>query len=128
ERQQQDKETEHEAAIQEEKKKYHHKHAPIPQDAVIPMDPIIIPSQVATHKLQKGDFIKLYYFMNKGLRDTELTTHSADDDMLTLLQTGDGLHAFIPIASVHAKGTVTKDKDLSWEVFAEAVHRLATAM
>ncbi|KAI6144276.1 hypothetical protein BKA82DRAFT_4358726 [Pisolithus tinctorius] len=41
---------------------------------------------------------------------------------------GDGLHSFIPLASAQAKGTVTKDKDLTWEEFSEATHRLANAM
>ncbi|KAI6020577.1 hypothetical protein EDC04DRAFT_2736786, partial [Pisolithus marmoratus] len=61
ERQQREKEREREAALQEEKKKYRHKHTPVPQDAVIPTDPIIIPSQVAVRKLQKGDYVELYF-------------------------------------------------------------------
>ncbi|KAI6045476.1 hypothetical protein EDC04DRAFT_2559567 [Pisolithus marmoratus] len=61
-----------ELGLQEEKKRYCLKHAPIPQDAVILTDPIIIPSQVAVHKLHKGDFIELYYFTNKGLCNVEL--------------------------------------------------------
>ncbi|KAI6039374.1 hypothetical protein EDC04DRAFT_2542823, partial [Pisolithus marmoratus] len=115
-------------ALQEEKKKYCHKHAPVPQDAVILMDPIIILSQVAICKLQKGDYIELYFFTNKGLREAELTTCSTDDDVLTLLQTGDGLHTFVPIASTCSKSTMIKDEDLSWEEFAEAAHHLTTAM
>ncbi|KAI5998666.1 hypothetical protein EDD15DRAFT_2528080 [Pisolithus albus] len=122
ERQQQqlEQECEHELALQEERKKYRHKHAPIPHDVVIPTDPIIIPSQVAICKLCKGDFVELYYFTNKGLCNAELSTRSADDDALTLLQTSDGLHAFIPLATAQAKGSVTKDEDLSWEEFSEA--------
>ncbi|KAI6027065.1 hypothetical protein EDC04DRAFT_2573303 [Pisolithus marmoratus] len=34
----------------------------------------------------------------------------------------------MPIASACAKGTITKDKDLSWEEFAEVAHHLATAL
>ncbi|KAI6140619.1 hypothetical protein BKA82DRAFT_3936043, partial [Pisolithus tinctorius] len=113
---------------QEEKKKYCHKYAAVPQDTVVPADPIIIPSQIAACRLCKVDFIELYYFTNKGLCNAELTICSTDDDALTLLQTGDGLHSFIPLASAQAKGTVTKDKDLTWEEFSEATHRLANAM
>ncbi|KAI6000105.1 hypothetical protein EDD15DRAFT_2488305 [Pisolithus albus] len=69
ERQLQEQERERELALQEEKKKYRHKHAAIPQDAVISTDPIITPSQVAVCKLRKGDFVELYYFTNKGLRN-----------------------------------------------------------
>ncbi|KAI6008962.1 hypothetical protein EDC04DRAFT_2549833, partial [Pisolithus marmoratus] len=53
---------------------------------------------------------------------------STDNDMLTLLQTGDSLHAFVPIASACSKSTMIKDEDLSWEEFAEAAHRLTTVM
>ncbi|KAI5992515.1 hypothetical protein EDD15DRAFT_2443003 [Pisolithus albus] len=123
-----EQERKRELALQEERKKYRHKHAPIPHDVVIPTDPIIIPSQVAIRKLCKGDFVELYYFTNKGLRNAELSTRSADDDALTLLQTSDGLHAFVPLATAQAKGSVTKDEDLSWEEFSEAAHRLVTAM
>ncbi|KIN99725.1 hypothetical protein M404DRAFT_98177, partial [Pisolithus tinctorius Marx 270] len=117
-----------EQVLQEEKKKYCHKYAAVPQDTVVPADPIIIPSQIAACRLCKVDFIELYYFTNKGLCNAELTICSTDDDALTLLQTGDGLHSFIPLASAQAKGTVTKDKDLTWEEFSEATHRLANAM
>ncbi|KAI6045497.1 hypothetical protein EDC04DRAFT_2888948 [Pisolithus marmoratus] len=96
ERLQQEKEREREAALQEERKKYQHKHTPIPQDAIISSDPITIPSPIAVCKLHKGDFIKLYYFTNKGLCSAKLSTCSTNDDALALLQMGDGLHSFIP--------------------------------
>ncbi|KAI6142366.1 hypothetical protein BKA82DRAFT_29900 [Pisolithus tinctorius] len=70
---QQEQERECKLALQEDKKKYCHKHAPIPQDAMIPTEPIIIPVPIATHKLCKGDYCKLYFFTNKGLKDAELT-------------------------------------------------------
>ncbi|KAI6100516.1 hypothetical protein F5141DRAFT_988078, partial [Pisolithus sp. B1] len=89
---------------------------------------IIIPSPIVVHKLHKGDFVELYYFTNKGLRNAELSMHSANDEALALLQMGDGLHSFIPLMATQAKGTITADEDLSWEEFAEAAHQLATAM
>ncbi|KAI6027163.1 hypothetical protein EDC04DRAFT_2573124 [Pisolithus marmoratus] len=128
ERQQIEQERECELALQEEKKKYCLKHAPISQDMVISTDPIIIPSQVAICKLCKGNFIELYYFTNKGLHNAALSTQSADDDVLTLLQTSNSLHSFVPLATAKAKWSVMKDKDLSWEEFSEAAHCLATAM
>ncbi|KAI6008467.1 hypothetical protein EDC04DRAFT_2582065, partial [Pisolithus marmoratus] len=82
----------------------------------------------AVCKLCKGDFVKLYYFTNKGLHNAKISTCSANDDALALLQMGDGLHSFIPLAAVQAKGTVTADEDLSWEEFTEVAHWLATAM
>ncbi|KAI6114000.1 hypothetical protein F5141DRAFT_1001783, partial [Pisolithus sp. B1] len=113
---------------QEERKKYWHKHAPIPQDAVISSDPIIIPLPITVRKLHKGDFIELYYFTNKGLCNAELSTCLANNNALALLQMGDSLHSFIPLAAAQAKGTVTADEDLSWEEFTEAAHQLTTTM
>ncbi|KAI6003511.1 hypothetical protein F5J12DRAFT_722495, partial [Pisolithus orientalis] len=75
------------------------KYATVAQDAIVPADSIIIPSQVAAQRLHKADFIELYYFTNKGLHNAELTVCSTDDNTLTLLQTGEGLHSFIPLAS-----------------------------
>ncbi|KAI6094490.1 hypothetical protein EDD16DRAFT_1529106 [Pisolithus croceorrhizus] len=128
ERRQLEQDREREAALQEERKKYWHKHAPIPQDMVISSDPIIILSPIAIHKLHKGDYVELYYFTNKGLHNTESSMCSTDNDALALLQMGDGLHSFIPLAAAQAKGTVITDKDLSWEELAEAAHRLTTAI
>ncbi|KAI6148479.1 hypothetical protein BKA82DRAFT_120364 [Pisolithus tinctorius] len=128
ERQQAEHEREQELVLQEEKKKYCCKYTMVPQDAVVPADPIIIPSQITACRLHKADFVKLYYFTNKGLCDAASTVCSADDNTMTLLQTGDGLHSFIPLASAQAKGTVTKDKDITWEESAEAAHRIANTM
>ncbi|KAI6027142.1 hypothetical protein EDC04DRAFT_2573143, partial [Pisolithus marmoratus] len=104
------------------------KHAPIPQDTVILTGPIIIPSQVAIQKLHKGDFIELYYFTNKGLHNAELFMWLADNDALTLLQTSNSLHSFVPLATAQMKGSTMRDEDLSWEEFSEVAHCLATTM
>ncbi|KAI6118131.1 hypothetical protein F5141DRAFT_1211997 [Pisolithus sp. B1] len=108
ERQQVEKEREQEAVLQEERKKYQHKHAPIPQDTVISSDPIIIPSPITVHKLHKGNFVELYYFTNKGLHNAELSMHSANDKALAPLQMRDGLHSFIPLMAAQAKGTIIR--------------------
>ncbi|KAI6141386.1 hypothetical protein BKA82DRAFT_158761 [Pisolithus tinctorius] len=102
---QQEQEREHELTLQEDKKKYHHKHVPILQDAIIPTEPIIVPAHITTCKLCKGDDCELYFFTNKGLKDAELTPQSTDNDAMALLQSGDGLHSFVLIAAAHAKAT-----------------------
>ncbi|KAI6142013.1 hypothetical protein BKA82DRAFT_157591 [Pisolithus tinctorius] len=103
-------------------------HTPLPQDTMIPTEPIIVPAPITTHKLCKGDYCKLYFFTNKGLKDAELTPRSTDNDAMALLQSGDGLHSFVPIAAACTKGNVTRDEDLSWEEFTKAAHHLVSAM
>ncbi|KAI6139956.1 hypothetical protein BKA82DRAFT_29946 [Pisolithus tinctorius] len=95
---------------------------------MIPTEPIIVLAPITTCKLCKGDYCELYFFTNKGLKDVELTPQSTDDDAMALLQLGDGLHSFVPIAATHAKGNITRDKDLSWEEFTKAAHCLVSAM
>ncbi|KIO04615.1 hypothetical protein M404DRAFT_26070 [Pisolithus tinctorius Marx 270] len=119
---------EQEIALQEDKKKYRNKYAPVLQDVAVPMDTIIVLAPIASCRLRKGDYCELYFFTNKGLQNAELTPCSTDDDAMALLQSGDGLHTFVPIAAARAKGNVTKDEDLSWEEFSEAAHRLVAAM
>ncbi|KAI6151573.1 hypothetical protein BKA82DRAFT_3941905, partial [Pisolithus tinctorius] len=81
---QQEQERECELALQEDKKKNCHKHTPLPQDTMIPTEPIIVPAPITTHKLCKGDYCKLYFFTNKGLKDAELTPRSTDNDAMAL--------------------------------------------
>ena len=50
----------------EEQKKNLDKFIPIP-DRPIPLRPSVITAQSATHKMDKGEFVLLWYYTNKGL-------------------------------------------------------------
>ena len=86
----------------EEKKKYKNKFAPI-LDKPLPSTALILPSQHALSKLRKGDYIPLYLFTNKGIREAE-EDGSRDEDLLTLIQTDKG-PTFQTSASVKVKKT-----------------------
>ncbi|KIK85603.1 hypothetical protein PAXRUDRAFT_14508 [Paxillus rubicundulus Ve08.2h10] len=104
---------EEEAVHQEERKKNHNKFLPFNNVRVAPTIPIM-PSPHALHKLQKGEYVELHYFTNKGLAEAQSISHSVDDNALTLLQDEQGLHSFVPIAVAKAKETVIPDHELMW--------------
>jgi hypothetical protein len=120
-------EEELEQAKQDERKKNRNKFLPF-ADAPMSATPPVIPSPLALRKLRKGEFCELYFFTNKGLADAQVTSYSADDEALTLVQDEQGMHSFIPIASAKAKQNVVDDKDLTWLQIDKATHRIIQAM
>ena len=118
---------EQENARKEELKKNRNKFVPFP-DTLIPSAALIIPSSLATHKLRKGEFCKLFFFTNKGLAEAETSSHSIDDEALSIIQDENGLHSFIPVSAACSKISVINDDELSWPQFDEAAHRMLKAM
>lgn len=114
-----------EQAMQEERKKYKNKFAPIP-DRPLPSTSLLLPLQHALNKLHKGDYVLLYFFTNKGIREAE-DASSGDKDLLTLVQTDKG-PTFQTAASAKAKKHKVKDEHLSWEEFGQANYRMIAAM
>ncbi|KAH9920805.1 hypothetical protein B0H21DRAFT_701890, partial [Amylocystis lapponica] len=70
-------------------------------------------SPFARHKLNKFEYIELWYFTPAGLRATAASQHSTSDDAYSLVQT-DEVMAIKPLASVRASKSVVRDEDLSW--------------
>ena len=120
-------EEELEQAKQDEQKKNHNKFLSF-TDAPMSSTPPVISSPLALHKLCKGELCELYFFTNKGLADAQVTSYSADDEVLTLVQDDQGMHSFIPIASAKAKQGIIDNKDLTWHQIDEATHRIIQAM
>ncbi|KAG2750588.1 hypothetical protein P692DRAFT_201692175, partial [Suillus brevipes Sb2] len=54
-----------EAALKEDRKKNKFKYTPI----IVPNEPTVIPSSYATRKLDKGEYVELWYFTNAGLEE-----------------------------------------------------------
>ena len=119
------REAEEEQAKQEERKKYKNKFAPIP-DRPLPAAPFLLPSQYMLNKLRKGEYVPLYAFTNKGMREAEEDT-SDDEDLLTLVQTDKG-PTFQTAAAAKAKKHKIKDERLSWEEFSQANFRMLNCM
>ncbi|KAI9566673.1 hypothetical protein HD554DRAFT_2174091 [Boletus coccyginus] len=87
---------------------------------------LILPPQHALNKLGRGNYVPLYLFTNKGIREAE-EDGSGDEDLLTLVQT-DRDPTFQTSASVKAKKYKVKDEALSWEEFGRANYRMLNAM
>ncbi|KAG1862682.1 hypothetical protein F4604DRAFT_1882294 [Suillus subluteus] len=92
---------EQEAACHEERKKNKNKYAPL-----------------------------LHYFTNRGLEDAKTSNLLAELDALVMLLSADGLHLWIPAAAVKdpKAAPITKDENLSWEDFNEAIPRMISLM
>ena len=116
---------EEEEAMKEEKKKYKNKFTPIP-DRPLLATVLLLPLQHTLTKLRKGDYVPLYLFMNKGIREAE-EDGSGDEDLLTLVQMDKG-PTFQTSALVKAKKYKVKDEVLSWEEFGKANYRMLNAI
>ena len=119
------REQEEEQAKLEEHKKYKTKFTPIP-DRPLPPTSLLLPLQHALNKLCKGDYVPLFFFTNKDIREAE-EDGSGDEDPLTLVQTDKG-PTFQTTASAKAKKHKVKDDHLSWEEFSQAGYRMIAAM
>ncbi|KAG6883849.1 hypothetical protein C0992_007638 [Termitomyces sp. T32_za158] len=118
---------EEEAARNEERKKYKNKY----MDVSMAPPPMALPeilSTYATSRLQKGLYIELWYFTNKGL-DFALKTSNAMDDN-TVVQSIDKDRNAVWVTAAASKGskTVQEDKDLSWEQLSIAIPRFLDAV
>ncbi|KAG6370574.1 hypothetical protein JVT61DRAFT_11370 [Boletus reticuloceps] len=119
---------EEDEARKEERKKHRTKFLPF-ADVPPPLTIPITPSPLALRKLQKGEYIPLYFFTNKGLADAQSVSHSVDDEAYAVRPEGeDGLHAFVSIAAAKIKPHIIVDQDLTWSQIDEATHRMLQAM
>ena len=112
-------------AKQEEWKKYKNKFALIP-DQLLLSTALLLPSQHTLNKLCKGDYISLYFFINKGLWKAD-KDGSDDDNPLMLVQMDKG-PTFQSATVAKVKKHRVKDKHLSWEEFSQANYCMLNTM
>ncbi|KIJ32264.1 hypothetical protein M422DRAFT_184738, partial [Sphaerobolus stellatus SS14] len=74
-------EKELEEARNEDRKKYRHKHTPIPNRPP-PCTPLVIPSPFAIRTLIEGKHCPLWYFTNQGLQTAKAAAGTGDDDAI----------------------------------------------
>ncbi|KAG2124369.1 hypothetical protein DEU56DRAFT_692862, partial [Suillus clintonianus] len=115
-----------ELARKEEKKKYKHKYAPI-QATGVPDEPSINPSPYATRKLEKGEYVELWYFTNDGL-DEALIKKTIEDDTMVLLTLQDSSTAWVSAASARNTTSVINNEDIAFEDFCQACPRFISAI
>ncbi|KAG2118588.1 hypothetical protein DEU56DRAFT_708097, partial [Suillus clintonianus] len=126
-RQEQEHLEEEEAARKEEKRKLKHKYAPI-QASGVPDELAITPSAYATRKLDKGEYVELWYFTNDGLDDAQTKKTVIEDDAMVLSTLPDGSTAWVSAASSRNAASVVNDEDLNFEDFCQACPRFITAI
>ncbi|KAG1798857.1 uncharacterized protein HD556DRAFT_1231844, partial [Suillus plorans] len=115
ERQKQDHCDEDEAAQKEDRKKNKFKYTVIP-DLDVPTKPVIIPSSYVIRKLDKGDYVELWYFTNTGLDEAKLKS-SIDEDAMVMVTLAGGETAWVSAASMQNAGAVIDDRHLTFEDF-----------
>ncbi|KAG0703462.1 hypothetical protein DFH29DRAFT_998460 [Suillus ampliporus] len=117
---------EDETACKEDKKKNKFKYTPIP-NIDVPVKPTILPSPYAVRKLDKGDYVELWYFTNAGLDDTKLKS-SVDEDAMIMATSAGGNTAWVSAASMRNTSTVLDDQNLSFEDFCQVCPHIISAM
>ncbi|KAI0954812.1 hypothetical protein AcW1_006590 [Taiwanofungus camphoratus] len=118
---------EEEAARKEELKKNKGKYIPIP-DRDAPIIAPVLPATYAVRKMEKGLYVEMYYYTNKGLDEAINVTGAIDDEAMVPQQNANGTTAWVPAASTRDAHGVIDDKDLLWEDFCQAVLRMILAM
>lgn len=116
-----------EQARKDELKKNRDKYVPIP-DRPPPSGSLVLAAPYATRRLEKGQYIELYYYTNQGLLAAAAAVTQVDDEALAMRTNSDGTTSWVPAASLRSAKAVIPDSELTWEQFREAVPRLIVAM
>ena len=108
-------------------KKHKAKFAAIPAQGV-PSQPPVITALFAMRRMEKEDYVPLWYYTNAGLDDALKSYTNIDDDTLSLLRRPDGSTSIIPASSARDAKAVIEDQDIPWEEFCIAAPRMIEAM
>jgi hypothetical protein len=118
---------EHEAIRREEIKKNKLKYIPIP-DRPMPTIAPVFASNYAIKRLEKGQYLELWYYTSAGLLEAMKTNTTMDEDAMVMSRKPDGTASWIPATTARDSKRAVDDKDLLWEDFCQAVPRIIIAM
>lgn len=116
---------ERDAQTKEERKRNKDKYIPIPLDRGIPIQPHNVLSAYAIRKLEKAEYVPLWYVTNEGLDSARRSNVAADSHSMVMTTNEDGTTAW-QSAAQPARGVID-DEDLPWEVVCTACPLLVTA-
>jgi len=85
----------------------------------IPDDPAITPCSYALRKLDKGEYMELWYFTNDRLDEANLKK-TVDDNAMILSTLADGSTAWVSSASMRSAWAVINDENLPFKEFCQA--------
>ncbi|KAI5983539.1 hypothetical protein EDD15DRAFT_2178882, partial [Pisolithus albus] len=97
------------------------------------LGPICIPSKVALSHMKKGEYVKMWYFTNKGIRAAEASsTRSSKHSNSFIFIHDDDIDAatLVPASSIadSCSTALVEDTKLSWEEFMQATPCMIEAM
>ncbi|KAG2153400.1 hypothetical protein DEU56DRAFT_717287, partial [Suillus clintonianus] len=117
------------AADEEEKKKNRLKHIPIPmRPRPSRANENLLVSDFALRKLEKGHYVEIYYWTNKGLADARLQFRATDDEGMVPTTASDGTTTWMPASTTRPSATVIPDHNLSALDFAQAIPHLVASL
>ena len=125
--QQEEVDKEREEQQKEERKRNKSKFVPILHRGVPTLPPIIV-SALATWRMDKGDYIPLWYFTNVGLDDAAKAFSILEEDTLSLVKRDDGSTSLVPTLASKESRSVVEDSKLSWDDFCIAAPSMILAM
>ena len=125
--QQEEADKEKEEQWKEERKKNKAKFVPIPPRGV-PTTPLIIVSAIATWRMDKGDYVPLWYFTNASLDDAAKAFSIMEEDVLALVRRDDGSTSLVPALSSKDSRSMIEDNNLPWDDFCIVVPHMISAM
>jgi hypothetical protein len=129
ERQRQVLELEESAILAEERKKNRLKHIPIPQRPRPPRTTAdVLVNEFALRKLDRGQYVELYYWTNKGLEDARLNYRTLDDESMVPTTGHDGSTTWIMASAARPASGVIPDHSLTPMDFAHAVPRAIASL
>ncbi|KZP21509.1 hypothetical protein FIBSPDRAFT_953541 [Athelia psychrophila] len=120
-----EREQERDAHDKDERKRNKTKYTPISLDHGIPMQPHDIPSNYAIRKLDKGEYLPLWYLTNEGFDSARRSNAAADANAMVVVKNDDGTPSW-QTAAQPARNAVD-DEDLPWEVICNACPLLVKA-
>jgi hypothetical protein len=98
--------------------------APIPATHAL----IILTNEFALRKLDKGQYVELYYWTNKGLEDARLNYRTLDDESMVPTAGPDGSTTWITASAARPASSVIPDHSLTPTDFAHAVPRAIASL
>ncbi|KAG6886935.1 hypothetical protein C0992_001572 [Termitomyces sp. T32_za158] len=121
------REMEEEAIRREERRKHKNKYTPLTRVPPPSNPPEILPSY-ATARLQKGQFVEMWYFTNEGMDYALKTSTTTDENAMVQTIDRDGNAMWVPAAASRGSKSATDDRDLTWEQLLVAIPRFLDAI
>ncbi|OAX30834.1 hypothetical protein K503DRAFT_806667 [Rhizopogon vinicolor AM-OR11-026] len=91
------------------------------------MEPILV-SDFALRKIDKGHYVELYYWTNRGLAEARLNHHTTDDESLVPTVSASSATSWLAANATRPSSTVVPDYSLSPFEFSQAIPRVVTSL